>query len=61
MTRDTVKTIIKAAKTRYHANLPGLAIKLKVCSKEFQKIPEERQKFISFKNFLYKTVRFTEN
>ena len=61
MTRDTVKTIISVAKTRYHANLPGLAVKLKVCGKEFDSIPEEKQKFISFKNFLYKTVRFTEN
>ncbi len=61
MTRDTVKTIIHAAKKRYHTNLPGLAIKMKVCSKQFQKNPKEKQKFISFKNFLYKTVRFTEN
>ena len=61
MTRDTVKTIINEAKRRYHTNLPELAIKLKVCDRGFQKIPQEKQKFVSFKNFLYKTVRYTEN
>tara|TARA_B100000686_G_scaffold353975_1_gene461936 strand:- start:6308 stop:9133 length:2826 start_codon:yes stop_codon:yes gene_type:complete len=61
MTRETVKNIINEAKKRYHVSLPALAIKLKVCKKGFQAVPGEKQKFISFKNFLYKTVRYTEN
>lgn len=61
LTRDMVKSIIQTAKTRYHTNLPGLAVKFGVCGHTFKKTPEENQKFISFKNFLYKTVRLTEN
>ena len=60
LTRDTVKELIQTARERYQANLPGLAIKLGACSEYYQTIPEERKKFISFKNFLYKTVKIRE-
>lgn len=59
LTRDTVKTIIHAAKSRYRTNLPGLAVKLRACDNHTD--PPEKQKFISFKNFLYKTVKFSDN
>ncbi|PIQ97337.1 MAG: GAF sensor protein [Nitrospinae bacterium CG11_big_fil_rev_8_21_14_0_20_56_8] len=59
MTRDTVRNLIDAARFRYQANLPGLAIKLRAVSGEYPERPEERRKFISFKNFLYKTVKIT--
>ncbi len=61
MTRDTVKSVILAAKSRYRTNLPGLAIKLGVCSEDLHHDPEEKRKFISFKNFLYKTVKISAN
>ncbi|MBI4389497.1 MAG: sigma-54-dependent Fis family transcriptional regulator, partial [Nitrospinae bacterium] len=57
MTRDTLKTIIGLAKSRYHTNLPGLAVKLRACGPQFQKDASEWKKFTSFKNFLYKTAR----
>jgi len=57
LTRGTVKELIQTARKRYHANLPGLAIKLGACSEYYQSNPEENKKFISFKNFLYKTVK----
>ncbi len=59
MTRDMVKAIIEKAKLRFSASLPGLAVKMKVC--QDPGIPSERPKFVSFKNFLYKTVKITEN
>ncbi len=61
LTRETVKSVIETAKSRYRANLPGLAVKLKACSEHMHSDPLEKKKFISFKNFLYKTVRITEN
>jgi len=54
-----VRNLIDAARFRYQANLPGLAIKLRAVSGEYPERPEERRKFISFKNFLYKTVKIT--
>jgi len=61
LTRDAVSSLIETAKTRYRTNLPGLAIKLGVCSDQFRNDPEENKKFLSFKNFLYKTVKITGN
>ena len=59
MTRDTLKTIIDAAKSRYQTNLPGAAVKLGVCRDNFRDDAEENKKFISFKNFIYKTIKIT--
>ena len=59
MTRDAVSSLIETAKTRYQTNLPGLAVKLGVCSDQFRTDAEENKKFLSFKNFLYKTVKIT--
>ncbi|GJL78106.1 MAG: Fis family transcriptional regulator [Nitrospinaceae bacterium] len=61
LTRETVKSLILAAKSRYQTNLPGLAVKLNVCGKDFQTDRDERKKFISFKNFIYKTVKISSN
>lgn len=61
MTRDTVRTLIETAKSRYQTNLPGLAVKLGVCSDRFRTDSEENKKFMSFKNFLYKTVKISTN
>ncbi|KMP12584.1 GAF sensor protein [Candidatus Nitromaritima sp. SCGC AAA799-C22] len=59
LTRDTVREVIQKARMRYHANLPGLAVKLGACSGQFQNDPAEMKKFTSFKNFLYKTVKIS--
>jgi transcriptional regulator with GAF, ATPase, and Fis domain len=61
LTRDAVSSLIDTAKRRYQTNLPGLAVKLGVCEEQFRSDPEENKKFLSFKNFLYKTVKITEN
>ncbi len=61
LTRDAVSSLIDTAKKRYQTNLPGLAIKLGVCGEQFRTNPNENKKFLSFKNFLYKTVKITEN
>ncbi len=61
LTRDAVSSLIDTAKRRYQTNLPGLAVKLGVCNDQFRKDSEENKKFLSFKNFLYKTVKITEN
>ena len=60
ITRNTIKELIQTARKRYQANLPGLAIKLGACSKNYQINSEENKKFISFKNFLYKTIKINE-
>ncbi|QPJ63525.1 MAG: GAF domain-containing protein [Candidatus Nitronauta litoralis] len=60
ITRDTVRNVIETARDKYQTNLPGLAIKLKVCEEDFRENQEENKKFISFKNFLYKTIRISE-
>ena len=60
ITKDTVKTLMQTAKNRYQSNLPGLAIKLGACSMSYQCKPNELKKFISFKNFLYKTIKISE-
>lgn len=59
MTRDMIKHIIQTARSRYHTNFPGLAVKLRACDHQFRGNPEETKKFVSFKNFLYKTVKIT--
>ena len=61
LTRDTVRSLILAAKNRYQTNLPGLAIKLRACKTRLHLESDERKKFISFKNFLYKTVKISSN
>ena len=61
LTRDAVSSLIDTAKKRYQTNLPGLAVKLGVCSDQFRHDSEENKKFLSFKNFLYKTVKITGN
>ena len=61
LTRDAVSSLIDKAKRRYQTNLPGLAVKLGVCSDQFRTNLEENKKFLSFKNFLYKTVKITNN
>ena len=60
ITRDTVRTVIENARLKYQTNLPGLAIKLGVCDPSFRNNSEENKKFVSFKNFLYKTIRISE-
>ena len=59
MTRNTAKAVILAAKQRYQTNLPGLAIKLRACTDRKNIETNERKKFLSFKNFLYKTVKIS--
>ncbi len=61
MTRDTAKSLILAAKERYQTNLPGLAVKLRACKDRSHIESDERKKFLSFKNFLYKTVKISTN
>ncbi len=61
LTRDTVRALIMAAKSRYQTNLPGLAVKLRACKTRSHLESDERKKFLSFKNFLYKTVKISEN
>ena len=59
MTRSTAKALIVAAKERYQTNLPGLAIRLRACKDRENIETDERKKFLSFKNFLYKTVKIS--
>ncbi len=61
LTRGTVKTLIDTAKSRYQTNLPGLAVRLRVCGPELHTDPGEKKKFVSFKNFIYKTVKISAN
>ncbi|MBT4898513.1 MAG: sigma-54-dependent Fis family transcriptional regulator [Nitrospina sp.] len=61
LTRDTVRSLILAAKNRYQTNLPGLAVKLGACKTRLHLESDEKKKFISFKNFLYKTVKISSN
>jgi transcriptional regulator with GAF, ATPase, and Fis domain len=61
LTRDTVRSLIITAKNRYQTNLPGLAVKLRACKTRSLLESHERKRFISFKNFLYKTVKISSN
>ena len=61
LTRETVQSLIIAAKSRYQTNLPGLAVKLGACKTRTHLESDERKKFLSFKNFLYKTIKLSSN
>ena len=61
LTRDTVLSVILAAKKKYQTNLPGLAVKLRACKTRSHLESDDRKKFISFKNFLYKTIKLSSN
>lgn len=57
LTREAVLSLYENAKDRYHANLPGLAVKLRAVRSDFENDPQEKRRFLSFKNFLYKTIK----
>ena len=57
ITRPIVKRVVAIAREKFGGALPNLAVKLKVCNENFKKDIEEKKKYISFKNFLYKTVK----
>ena len=61
LTRETVRSLVMAAKNRYQTNLPGLAVKLGACKTRTHLESDERKKFLSFKNFLYKTIKLSSN
>ncbi|QPJ66098.1 MAG: GAF domain-containing protein [Candidatus Nitrohelix vancouverensis] len=60
LTREAVLSLYENAKDRYHANLPGLAVKLRAVRSDFENDPQEKRRFLSFKNFLYKTIKITQ-
>lgn len=57
--RETVKLVLNKARLNGDDSLPKLAVRLKACKEGFSKLPAEKKKFISFRNFLYKTVKIT--
>ncbi|MBI3582440.1 MAG: sigma 54-interacting transcriptional regulator [Nitrospinae bacterium] len=57
--RETVKLVLNKARLNGDDSLPKLAVRLKACKEGFNKLPAEKKKFISFRNFLYKTVKIT--
>lgn len=57
ITRPMVKKVMALASKKFGGALPNLAVKLKVCNENFKKDEREKKKYISFKNFLYKTVK----
>jgi transcriptional regulator with GAF, ATPase, and Fis domain len=59
LSRDIVKSVLNMARQNGDDSLPRLAVRLKACKKDFNKFPAEKKKFISFRNFLYKTVKIT--
>ena len=59
ISRETVKLVLNKARLNGDDSLPKLAVRLKACKKDFNKLPAEKKKFISFRNFLYKTVKIT--
>ena len=59
ISRETVKLVLNKARLNGYDSLPKLAVRLKACKKDFNKLPAEKKKFISFRNFLYKTVKIT--
>ena len=61
LTRDSVRSLIMTAKNRYQTNLPGLAVKLRACKTRSHLQSDERKKFLSFKNFLYKTIKISSD
>lgn len=57
--RDVVKLILEKTRINGDISLPMIAVKLKACKKDFSKSAVEKKKYISFRNFLYKTVKIT--
>jgi DNA-binding NtrC family response regulator len=57
ITRPMVKRVVALAREKFGGALPNLAVKLKVCNENYKKDMEEKKKYTSFKNFLYKTVK----
>ncbi|HJP17236.1 MAG TPA: sigma 54-interacting transcriptional regulator [Nitrospinota bacterium] len=57
ITRQMVKSVMTLAGEKFGRGLPEIAVQLKVCNKNFKENQSERKKFISFKNFLYKTIK----
>jgi transcriptional regulator with GAF, ATPase, and Fis domain len=60
ITKDLVKRVITLARSRGAQTMPQLARLFKVCNVSALDIPEENKKFLSFKNFLYKTVKISQ-
>jgi transcriptional regulator with GAF, ATPase, and Fis domain len=60
ITREMVKLICSKARSEGGHSLPRLAVSLRACLSDFNHLPEEKKKFTSFKNFLYKTIRITQ-
>ena len=59
ISRETVKLVLNKARLNGDDSLPKLAVRLKACKEDFNKLPAGKKKFISFRNFLYKTVKIT--
>ncbi|MBI3815594.1 MAG: sigma 54-interacting transcriptional regulator [Nitrospinae bacterium] len=59
ISKDVVKLVLEKARLNGSDSLPKLAVRLKACKKDFGKSPFEKKRFISFRNFLYKTVKIT--
>lgn len=59
ISRDVVKLVLEKARLNGSDSLPKLAIRLKACKGDFGKSSSEKKRFISFRNFLYKTVKIT--
>ena len=57
ITRQMVKSVMTLAGEKFGRGLPEIAVHLKVCNKNFKVNQSERKKLISFKNFLYKTIK----
>lgn len=57
ITRQTVKKVMALAREKFGGALTNLAVKLKVCNENFQNDAGEKKKYVSFKNFLYKTIK----
>lgn len=60
ITREMVKLIYSKARIEGRHSLPKVAVSLRACLPDFNNLPEEKKRFISFKNFLYKTIRITQ-
>lgn len=60
ISREVVKRVCEKAGLEEGDSLPRIASRLRVCSPDFKDHPGEMRKFISFKNFLYKTIKITQ-
>ena len=56
LTKDSVRTLVVAARRAGARSMPEVAVALKACDPR-SAAAEEQRKFFKFKNFLYKTVR----